>query len=412
MVDFMKEVINTGYQGYFSHEIFNDEFRSSPCRPTAVDGMRSMLWLQEEVAKVTPDLVEPYTKNGDYMPPEASIEAFEFIEFAAEGGARDELIALLRCLGFSKTHIHKSKDVSLYRQGDVCIVVNEEPDSFAQNSYLVHGVSVCAVAYLTDDAEGMAERAAHYGYNKFESDIDSGEMNIPGIKGVGGELVYFVQKHADGMRFYDVDFVAVEPDPGVEPQPSIAMVVDHISSGVSESEFLSTSLFFKVLFGLDIAQPQDLIDPYGIVVSRTATSKDKKIRLPFNMSKSWGASTERFREEHKGSGVQHIAFNCDDVIGLAKSVDQNIILPIPENYYDDLEARYDLDHQLLADLRNYNLLYDQSETGDFIHFYTRAINGVFFEMVQRNKYRNYGEMNAQVRMAAQSRLRKAKLAKG
>ncbi len=408
LVEFMKAVINTGYDGYFSHEIFNDEFRSSPCRPTAVDGMRSMLWLQEEVAKEAPDLAGSRVKPGEYLPPEASVDSIEFIEFAAEGGAKDELIKLLSSLGFAKTHRHRSKEVSLYRQGDVSIVVNEEPDSFAQNYYLVHGVSVCAVAYLTDDAEGMAERAAHFGYRKFESDIDSGELNIPAIKGVGGELVYFVQQSADGTRFFDVDFIAVADS---APSPAVDMRVDHITSGVSESEFLSTSLFYKVLFGLSIAQPQDLIDPYGIVVSRTATSKDKKIRLPFNMSKSWGASTERFREEHKGSGVQHIALNSDDILGLVKGVDQAMILPIPENYYDDLEARFDLEPGLLADLRQYNLMYDQSETGNFIHFYTRAINGIFFEIVQRHKYSNYGEMNAQVRMAAQARLRRARAQK-
>lgn len=405
MRDFMNAVIKTGYNGYFSHEIFNDEFRSSPCRSTAVDGMRSLLWLQEQVAIDEPDLGFPGSKADYYQPPAADVSDVEFIEFAAEGQAKDQLIALLQSLGFCNTHRHRSKDVSLYRLGDVSIVVNEEPDSFAQHYYLVHGVSVCAVAFRTHDAEGMAERAEYFGYRKFDSDADSGELSIPAIKGITGELVYFVQSRSDGQRFYDLDFVSVDEDQ-LEPFPQ-AFHLDHVSSGVAETEFLSTSLFYRALLGLDIAQPQDLIDPYGIVVSRTATSKDKRIRLPFSMSRSWGASTERFREIHKGSGVQHIAVHCDDLRAWVRHVDPTVLLPIPANYYDDLEARFDLTEDLIADLRQYNLLYDQNHAGTFLHAYTRSINGVFFEVVQRDRYGNYGEANSQVRLAAQAHCRRS-----
>lgn len=407
LIEFMEAVINTGFDGYISHEIFNDDFRSSPCLPTAVDGMRSMLWLQEGVSKVTPEISSAPAAQVN-LPPEPSLKAVEFIEFAAEGAGKDALIRMLGGLGFRKTHRHRSKEVSLYRRGDVSIVVNEEPDSFAQNYFLMHGVSVCAVAYSASDAEGMAERAAHYGYQRFDGDADNGELDIPGIRGVGGGLVYFVQEQADGRRFFDVDFVPFADTDLPEVPKSAEMVVDHIASGVSETEFLSVSLFNRALFGLDIAQPQDLIDPYGIVVSRTATSRDRKIRLPFNMTKSWGASTERFREENKGSGVQHIALHCDDILALVPEIDPEIVLPIPDNYYEDLEARVELDDGLADQLRHYNLLYDRDETGFFIHFYTRATNGLFFEVVQRCRYKHYGENNAHVRLAAQARLRRKK----
>jgi 4-hydroxyphenylpyruvate dioxygenase len=179
--------------------------------------------------------------------------------------------------------------------------------------------------------------------------------------------------------------------------------VDHITSGVAESEFLATSLFYRAFFGLHITQPQDLIDPFGVVVSRSATSLDKKIRLPFNMTRSHGASTERFRQTQGGSGVQHIALHCSDIMEYVSTIDRQFILKIPDNYYDDLEARFDIEPQLSQQLRQYNLLYDQNDTGHFIHFYTKAINGMFFEVVQRHRYDNYGEANAHVRMAAQAR---------
>ncbi len=406
MQEFMSAIIKTGYNGYFSHEIFNDEFRSSPCRATAIDGMRSLLWLQEQVVMDEPDLMLDRKNSSFYQPPKADMKNFEFVEFAADDQMRDELLGMLQKLGFRRSHKHRSKEVSLYRQGDVSLVINEESDSFAQHYSLVHGTSVCAIAYGTDDAEGMAERADYYGYHPFESDVESGELDIPAIKSITGELVYFVQKNTDGTRFYDVDFVADDNSEALVPADE-SLNFDHVSSGVAETEFLSVSLFYRSLLDLDVAQPQDLIDPYGIVVSRAATNQDKRIRLPFNMSRSWGASTERFRELHRGSGVQHIAMSCDDIRAFVRRVDADIILPIPANYYDDLEARFDLDDDLLADLRQFNMLYDQNETGYFIHFYTRSINGLFFEVLQRHRYGNYGEANSQVRLAAQAQVRRS-----
>jgi len=402
MIDFIKAVARTGYDGYISHEIFNDEFRATPCKPNALDGMRSLIWLDEQLHLEEPDLVTN-SSTIDTEIPAAEVSAIEFIEFAVDDSAQQQLVGLLDKLGFKQTHKHKSKDVSLYRLGNVSIVVNQEVDSYAQHYFLIHGVSVCAVAFLSNDAEGMAERAKAYHYIAYENDADSGELTIPSVKGIGGELMYFVQDNETGQRFFDVDFTQIADDQSQGMQQRINF--DHVTSGVAETEFLSTSLFYRTLFGLCVNQPQDLVDPYGIVVSRTATSRDKKIRLPFNMTRSGGASTERFREAHNGSGIQHIALSCDNILAYVKNVDPDILLPIPSNYYDDLEARFDLDETFARQLRAYNLLYDKTDTGEFIHFYTTSINGLFFEVVQRNKYSNYGEVNAHVRMAAQARHR-------
>lgn len=401
LVDFMQKVMQTGYNGYVSHEIFNDEFRSTPGQATAVDGKRSLLWLENEVIKSTPDILPPQLVEAHNTPPPPSVTDVEFIEFATAGESKNELLTLIEALGFTQTHQHRTKDVALFRNGDVSFVLNQEPDSFAQNHCLVHGTSVGAVAYRAENAEGMVQRARYFNYPGFENNKEAGEMAIPGIRGMNGELVYFVQSLPNKRRFFDVDFIPLEIAAATN---NIHMRIDHITSGIAESEFLSTSLFYRALFGLTIAQPQDLIDPYGLIVSRTATSSDKRIRLPFNMSRSGHASTERFRQNHGGSGVQHIAIHCSDILNFVRSVDQSIVLPIPQNYYDDLEARFDLKPELAEQLRKYNLLYDQNQTGHFIHFYTKPVNGLFLEVVQRHQYGNYGEANAHVRMGAQARL--------
>jgi len=401
VVDFMRAISHSGYDGYISHEIFNDEFRAAPSEITAKDGIRSLMWLQEQTAIAEPDLPKLFSTE-QVKCEKPSIERVEFIEFAVGEERGVELKTLLANFGFVHTHQHKSKDVSLYRHGEICLVINQEPDSFAQSFNNIHGTSVCAIAYLCKDANAMMERAEYYHYSRVDYNSDAGELEIPAVRAVDGKLIYFVQKDHSGKRFYDVDFVPVKEQHHIEKPELLA--IDHIAEGMSVNEFLPTSLFFKALFGLDIAQPQDLIDPYGIVVSRTATSRDKTIRIPFNMTRSWKASTQRFMDSHKGAGVQHIAFNCENIFAVVEAFDDDLLLPIPDNYYDDLDARFNLEPNFLAKLRRYNLLYDQNDSGHFIHFYSKEINGLFFEAVQRVNYNNYGEVNAPVRMAAQSRL--------
>ena len=82
-------------------------------------------------------------------------------------------------------------------------------------------------------------------------------------------------------------------------------------------------------------------------------------------------------------------------------------LDIPANYYDDLEARYDIDPALLDDLRDLNVMYDRDESGEFLHFYTPPIGTVFLEVVERRHgYDGYGALNAPVRLAAQYQQRR------
>ena len=82
-------------------------------------------------------------------------------------------------------------------------------------------------------------------------------------------------------------------------------------------------------------------------------------------------------------------------------------LPIPGNYYEDIEARWGLDAERLAMLRSHNILYDRDDAGEFLHAYTDPFDDrFFFEIVQRiGGYQQYGAANASVRMAAQAKRR-------
>ncbi|OUR71324.1 xylose isomerase [Marinomonas sp. 42_23_T18] len=400
VVEFLKVLRDKGFDDYLSHEIFNDEFRSSSPKEKAIDGMRSLVWLNDQVNK------QMVTTNAESHPsasvlPHPEIKQVEFVEFAIEGESGKELINTLEQLGFQETHQHCSKNVSLMRQGDINLVLNKEPESLAHEHYKKHGVSVCALALATQSVKQSLDLAERYHCQKFDNHAGPGELNIPAIRGIGDSLVYFVSS-ASKIRFYDVDFTENQ---AIEPEQGKGLTrIDHIGQTVSNTDFLSAAFFYKSLLGFDIEASQDIPDVYGLVVSRTATNSDKSVRIPLNMTNARAASAQRFIQKSKGSGVHQIAFACDDVFAAAQRIGTDKQLPIPANYYRDLEARLGLTNGLMKKLEAGNIMYDQNEEGEFFHFYTQEVHGVFFEVVQRvGDYSRYGEANAFVRMASQAR---------
>ncbi|KEA62322.1 4-hydroxyphenylpyruvate dioxygenase [Marinobacterium lacunae] len=387
VVEFVQCLKDKGFDDYLSHEIFNDEFRSSSPKEKAVDGMRSLIWLDEQTSK-QPSLPAP------------EIMDVEFVEFAIEGDSGEELMGMLKGLGFRETHRHRSKDVSLMRQGDINLILNKEPESLAHEHYQLHGVSVCALALATNDLKSMLERAERYHLPRFANQAGPGELNIPAVRGIGDSLVYFVERSGK-FRFFDIDFVPVEGENGGLGLSRI----DHVGQSVSNTDFLSASFFYKSLFDFTIEPSQDLPDIYGLVVSRTAESRNGRVRIPINMSEARQASPQRFIQRSRGSGFQQIAFECEDIFAAAAGIGMGHILPIPENYYSDIGAKFSLPQEQLERLRSYNILFDRNEEGgEFFHFYTVETHGVFFEVVQRSGgYSRYGEANAHIRFAAQAR---------
>ncbi|MFD1384565.1 bifunctional sugar phosphate isomerase/epimerase/4-hydroxyphenylpyruvate dioxygenase family protein [Rhodanobacter aciditrophus] len=393
VVEFLQVLKDKGFNDYLSHEIFNDEFRSSSPIAKAIDGMRSLIWLDDQTVSAEEPKSKPITV------PE--VKEIEFIEFAIEGEAGEDLIKTLAQLGFHETHKHVSKNVSLMRQGDINLILNRESASQAHEHFQKHGVSVCALGFTTENVKETLTMAERYRAERFTNQAGPGELNIPAIRGIGDSLVYLVGANSR-YRFFDVDFEEIE---GVKGEQGVGLTrVDHIGQTVSNVDFLSAGFFYKSVFGFDIEPKQDLPDIHGLVVSRTATNKSKSVRIPINMTNARSASAERFMKKAGGSGVHQIAFACQDIFAAVKNMDQEKQLPIPDNYYRDLEARLGLEPALIRKLQDHNIMYDENEDGAFFHCYTEEVSGVFFEVLQRvDGYNNYGEANAYVRMASQAR---------
>lgn len=329
------------------------------------------------------------------------LDGVEFVELASQGGQARWFEQLLVALGFRKTHHHKSKDVGLYRQGDINFIVNHEADSFAHKHYMKHGTAVCALGLGTSEIGELIKRCREHHCDFYENSVLPGELAIPAIRTIWDGLLYLVDSTKGVPRFYDVDFIALE-SPVEDPPTGYGLTrIDHITQAVAPGEFLSQIQFYKVLFDMEVSPEYDLLDTQGVVHSRSLSNAQHTVQFPVNTSHSTDSSTERFRSRFSGSGVQHIAFQCDDIFQVAEHLNPHNVLPIPSDYYRELAEKSELDSRLLEKMNTFNILYDEVETGSFFHIYTRHINGLFFEIVQRNQYLGFGESNAAVRLAAQ-----------
>ncbi|MBB3104628.1 3-dehydroshikimate dehydratase QuiC [Azomonas macrocytogenes] len=408
LAGFLAPILKSGYTGPLSLEIFNDGFRAAPPRANAADGLRSLLYLEEKTRKLLKkDPVPPANLDILYNPVQASrYEGVEFLEFAVDEAQGAKLAGWLEHLGFAQVGKHRSKDVSLLRQGGINIVLNAEPYSFAHNFYAAHGPSLCATAFRVKDGHAALERARAFKGQPFRGLLGPNEREIPAVRALDGSLIYLVEHGEPGQTIYDSDFILNEK---AIPGGSLSSI-DHLAMAVPADTLDSWVLFYKSLFDFAADDEVVLPDPYGLVKSRAIRSLCSSIRLPLNVSENRNTAISHALSNYRGSGVHHIAFACENIFTeVSRAKDAGLpLLEIPLNYYDDLAARFDFDDEFLSELAYYNVLYDRdAQGGELFHVYTEPFEDrFFFEVLQRrNGYVGYGAANVAVRLAALAKVR-------
>jgi 4-hydroxyphenylpyruvate dioxygenase len=402
--DFMEALLATGYDGLLSLEIFNDQFRAGSARSVAIDGHRSLVFMLDQLqAKF-----ESARDLQPRLPPRSRCLGTEFIEFAIDEESAPELETLLSGLGFEKSGEHVSKAVTRWSQGGINLVVNTEKEGFAHSFNITHGTAVCAFGLKVEDAVTTLDRAQRLLDTPFRQAVSPGELEIPAVRGLGGSLVYFTDPKSELARVWEVEFAPV----GAGGRHGAGLtVVDHISQSMHYEEMLTWLLFYTSLLDLSKLPEQDVLDPGGLVKSQVVQSPDGAIRIILNASQSAQTQSSRFLSEAVGSGVQHIAFATDDIFKAAQVVASNgvSLLRIPENYYDDLEAKSDMSTEAIDRLKANNILYDRDGDSEYFQIYTKTFgNRFFFEIVERRGgYKGFGAPNAQIRLTSQSLLTSA-----
>lgn len=397
VTEFAAAVAETGYDGYFSLEIFNDQFRGGSTRSIAADGYRSLIYLGDRVRRRTGSAC--FTVPA--MPDRATVKGVGFVEFSADEKDAVELTGMLRTLGFRKVAVHKSKKVVLFQQGDIRLLVNTDNEGFASASFAVHGASAYAMALSVDDAGEAMARAVALGAESFRQPVPKDELEVPAIRGVGGGLIYLLDDKSDLGQFSEVDFLPVADDMDVVPVNLLH--VDHVAQTVGYDEMPTWLLFYTSIFETRKTPMVDIIDPAGVVRSQVIENASGALRITINGAENRRTLAGRFIAEKFGSGIQHLAFHTNDIFATAAALRRNGFhaLHISPNYYGDVEARFGLDPELTERLQQENILYDRDEHGEYFQLYSTTYGeGFFFEIVQRRGYRGYGAANAIFRIAA------------
>ena len=318
-------------------------------------------------------------------------DGFEFVEYTAPDPTL--LRVLFERMGFPAVARHRSKDVTLHRQGDINFIVNAEPASFAQAFARQHGPSACAMAFRVRDAAYAYRRAIELGAKPGPQTAGPMELNIPSIEGIGGSLIYLVDRYGD-RSIYDVDFIAMT----AAAAPPIGLTgIDHLTHNVRRGNMDVWSGFYERLFGFREVRYFDIEGKLTGLLSRAMTSPCGKIRIPINESQDDKSQIEEYLSTYRGEGIQHIALGTGDIYRTVDRLRERGVdfQDTPATYYEAVDRRVGGHRERLEELERRRILIDGSaDQGILLQIFTTNVIGpIFFEIIQRKGNEGFGEGN-------------------
>ncbi|MFC4270262.1 4-hydroxyphenylpyruvate dioxygenase [Sneathiella chungangensis] len=325
-------------------------------------------------------------------------DGFEFVEYAAPDP--EALGKLFISMGFRPVARHRSKDVTLYRQGDVNFIVNAEPNSFAQSFARIHGPCACAMAFRVKNAAKAIKRAEELGAWVVASDAGPMELNIPAIKGIGDSLIYLVDRYGDKGSIYDVDFLPIEGEER-HPDGTGLTYIDHLTHNVHRGRMAEWSEFYERLFNFREIRYFDIEGKLTGLKSKAMTSPCGKIRIPINESSDEKSQIQEYLNAYHGEGIQHIALGTNDIYTTVAEMKTagTLFQGTPDTYYEQVDARVKDHGEDLARLKELQILVDGAPTegqGLLLQIFTQNVIGpIFFEIIQRKGNEGFGEGNFQ-----------------
>ncbi len=327
-------------------------------------------------------------------------DGFEFVEYSAK--RPEDLAKLFELLGFVAIARHRSKDVTLYRQGGINFILNAEPDSQAEAFTEIHGPSANAIAFRVKDAARALEQLVAKGAEPVASGAGPMELNIPAIQGIGGSLLYLIDRYQEGS-IYDIDF---RPLPGIDQHPpGVGLTyIDHLTHNVERGNMDKWAGFYERLFNFRQIRYFDIAGKLTGLHSRAMTSPCGRIRIPINESSDDKSQIAEYLEDHNGEGIQHIALGTGDIYATVEALRARGVsfMNTPDVYYDMINKRLPGHGEDLERLRANRILIDGEPTDKTVEedillqiFTNTVIGPIFFEIIQRKGNEGFGEGNFQ-----------------
>lgn len=397
---FLTQILSTGYTGPIALEVFNDVYQQEDPRHAATDAMRSMRALAEAVAMQGPDVPTGRDSNS-HLPPAPPLGGFAFTELAVDEVSGPLVARALATLGFVHAGQHRSKPVQLWEQGNARVLLNLAPERSVDPAT----ASISALAVESSDPIASMRRADRLLAPRLARRRGPDEADLSSVATPDGTALFFCD--SDDERSWLDDFSPTGNEAG---SSGLLSDIDHVSITESIDDFDQSALFLRTVLGLVPGESTEITAPFGLIRNWSARDSSRRVRIAL--------STTPLRRGDWAPGVsspQLIAFATDDAIACAKVLRKRgaPILEIPDNYYDDLDARLSLPPDVVDRLREHSILYDRDAQGEFLHFFTEMLGSrIFFEVVQRiDGYDGFGEPHSvPLRMAAHRRQRLRMLA--
>ena len=326
----------------------------------------------------------------------AGTDGFEFVEFAHPEPAKLEQLFL--AMGFVPVATHRTKDIVVYRQGDINYVLNKQPGSHAARFIQDHGPCAPSMAWRVVDAQHALKRALEMGATEYTGNGKT--LDVPAIVGIGGSLVYLVDTYGDKGSPYADEFVWLgETDP--RPTGHGFYYLDHLTHNVYRGNMDTWYGFYRDIFNFREIRFFNIEGKLTGLISRALTSPCGKIRIPINESIDDNSQIEEYLTEYKGEGIQHIAIGSDNIYSgtdLIAASGLEFMPGPPDTYYERSHERVKDHEEPIERMKKYGILIDGEGVIDggrtkiLLQIFSKTVIGpIFFEFIQRKGDEGFGE---------------------
>ncbi len=328
------------------------------------------------------------------------IDGFEFVEFAAPAGQSGLMHDYFRKMGFTAALKHKSRAITVYRQGGVNFLLNEDPDSFASDFAAAHGPSACGFAIrFRQPADVVCAKVIENGGEAIEHKPGTKAVDAPVVKGIGDCMLYLVDKYAGNGDLYE-DYLPIE---GADQNPvGFGLTfIDHLTHNLYFGNMQKWSDYYEKLFNFREIRYFDIKGAKTGLVSKAMTAPDGIVRIPLNESNDPKSQINEYLDAYKGEGIQHIACFTDDIYASIEAMREQGMqfLDTPDTYFDVIDQRVPNHGEDVARLRRNSILIDadvETKQRKLLQIFTKnAFGPIFFEIIQRKGNEGFGEGNFQ-----------------
>lgn len=338
----------------------------------------------------------PVAKISEENP--AGTDGFEFVEFSHPNPK--VLDKLFHQMGFIPVAKHKTKNITLYRQGDINYILNAESNGHSANFVKEHGPCAPAMAWRVVDAKQALKRAVKLGAKEYTGEGKA--IDAPAVIGIGGSLLYFVETYGSKGSCYEDNFNWLNTA-NPTPKGFGFYYLDHLTHNVIRGNMDTWYKFYADTFKFREIRFFDIKGKLTGLTSRALTSPCGKIRIPINESKDANSQIEEYLREYKGEGIQHIAIATDDIYQGTDAISakgMEFMPSPPDTYYDMSHSRVTGHLEPLDKMKKHGILIDGEgvlgggETKILLQIFSKTVIGpIFFEFIQRKGDDGFGEGN-------------------